>query len=225
MVLWTVLRRLNQRIVSTKGTSEQDSEGFSFGAGEFKPRLVIRLMTCPLAALQVDYKADEWLMKNMDPLNDNVATLLHQSSDKFVAELWKDGKRSRSEHTSCSQFSLAGWVGCVLCLVPPHPAPLRSSTALSLFSTKTVTRKLGCTNGPSHMSHFWVAASRVYLNWYSLLVPPVRFHAESCLELLVGVAVVGSWTWIAGVVLAVSPALCEHQHSQLMCTGNLHLLK
>ncbi len=30
-------------------------------------------------------------MKNMDPLNDNVATLLNQSSDKFVSELWKDG--------------------------------------------------------------------------------------------------------------------------------------
>ncbi|XP_053310096.1 myosin-10 isoform X1 [Spea bombifrons] len=42
---------------------------------------------------RVDYKADEWLMKNMDPLNDNVATLLHQSSDKFVAELWKDVDR------------------------------------------------------------------------------------------------------------------------------------
>ncbi|XP_037545802.1 myosin-10 [Nematolebias whitei] len=42
---------------------------------------------------QVDYKADEWLMKNMDPLNDNVATLLHQSTDKFVAELWKDVDR------------------------------------------------------------------------------------------------------------------------------------
>uniref|UniRef100_A0A4W5RIF1 Myosin, heavy chain 10, non-muscle n=1 Tax=Hucho hucho TaxID=62062 RepID=A0A4W5RIF1_9TELE len=41
---------------------------------------------------KVDYKADEWLMKNMDPLNDNVATLLNQSTDKFVAELWKDGK-------------------------------------------------------------------------------------------------------------------------------------
>uniref|UniRef100_S4RZE7 Myosin motor domain-containing protein n=1 Tax=Petromyzon marinus TaxID=7757 RepID=S4RZE7_PETMA len=39
---------------------------------------------------KVDYKSDEWLMKNMDPLNDNVATLLHQSSDRFVAELWKD---------------------------------------------------------------------------------------------------------------------------------------
>ncbi|XP_059804706.1 myosin-10 isoform X3 [Hypanus sabinus] len=42
---------------------------------------------------KVDYKADEWLLKNMDPLNDNVATLLHQSSDKFVAELWKDVDR------------------------------------------------------------------------------------------------------------------------------------
>ncbi|OCT83014.1 myosin-9 [Xenopus laevis] len=42
---------------------------------------------------RVDYKADEWLMKNMDPLNDNIATLLNQSSDKFVCELWKDVDR------------------------------------------------------------------------------------------------------------------------------------
>ncbi|XP_069463113.1 myosin-10-like isoform X1 [Ambystoma mexicanum] len=42
---------------------------------------------------KVDYKADAWLMKNMDPLNDNVATLLHQSTDKFTAELWKDVDR------------------------------------------------------------------------------------------------------------------------------------
>uniref|UniRef100_A0A452IEJ1 Myosin heavy chain 14 n=1 Tax=Gopherus agassizii TaxID=38772 RepID=A0A452IEJ1_9SAUR len=35
---------------------------------------------------KVDYKADEWLMKNMDPLNDNVATLLHQSTERFTAE-------------------------------------------------------------------------------------------------------------------------------------------
>lgn len=41
--------------------------------------------------LQVDYKADDWLVKNMDPLNDNVASLLHQSSDHFVSELWKEG--------------------------------------------------------------------------------------------------------------------------------------
>ncbi|KAF7658076.1 hypothetical protein LDENG_00017600 [Lucifuga dentata] len=42
---------------------------------------------------KVDYKADEWLMKNMDPLNDNVATLLNQSTDKFISELWKDVDR------------------------------------------------------------------------------------------------------------------------------------
>uniref|UniRef100_A0A672TBU6 Myosin-9-like n=1 Tax=Sinocyclocheilus grahami TaxID=75366 RepID=A0A672TBU6_SINGR len=42
---------------------------------------------------KVDYKANEWLMKNMDPLNDNVATLLNQSLDKFVSELWKDVDR------------------------------------------------------------------------------------------------------------------------------------
>uniref|UniRef100_A0A673BTY3 Myosin, heavy chain 14, non-muscle n=1 Tax=Sphaeramia orbicularis TaxID=375764 RepID=A0A673BTY3_9TELE len=41
---------------------------------------------------KVDYKADDWLVKNMDPLNDNVASLLHQSSDHFVSELWKEGK-------------------------------------------------------------------------------------------------------------------------------------
>ncbi|XP_069783178.1 myosin-10-like isoform X2 [Narcine bancroftii] len=42
---------------------------------------------------KVDYKADEWLLKNKDPLNDNVATLLHQSTDRFVAELWRDVDR------------------------------------------------------------------------------------------------------------------------------------
>lgn len=41
---------------------------------------------------QVDYKANEWLMKNMDPLNDNVAALLHMSTDKLTAEIWKDGE-------------------------------------------------------------------------------------------------------------------------------------
>ncbi len=54
--------------------------------------VVLISLSCTSSLLQVDYKADEWLMKNMDPLNDNVATLLHQSTDKFVAELWKDGE-------------------------------------------------------------------------------------------------------------------------------------
>ncbi|XP_076583897.1 myosin-9-like isoform X2 [Chaetodon auriga] len=42
---------------------------------------------------KVDYKADEWLMKNMDPLNECVATLLNQSTDKFAADLWRDMDR------------------------------------------------------------------------------------------------------------------------------------
>ncbi|XP_048846308.1 myosin-11-like isoform X2 [Brienomyrus brachyistius] len=39
---------------------------------------------------KVDYNAASWLTKNMDPLNDNVAQLLANSSSKFVQDLWKD---------------------------------------------------------------------------------------------------------------------------------------
>lgn len=42
---------------------------------------------------KVDYDATAWLTKNMDPLNDNVTSLLNQSSDKYVADLWKDVDR------------------------------------------------------------------------------------------------------------------------------------
>uniref|UniRef100_A0A8U7P6X3 Myosin heavy chain 11 n=1 Tax=Corvus moneduloides TaxID=1196302 RepID=A0A8U7P6X3_CORMO len=42
---------------------------------------------------KVTYNATAWLTKNMDPLNDNVTALLNQSSDKFVADLWKDVDR------------------------------------------------------------------------------------------------------------------------------------
>ncbi|XP_077058290.1 myosin-9-like isoform X2 [Siphateles boraxobius] len=41
---------------------------------------------------KVEYNADEWLMKNMDRLNYDVATLLNQSTIKFVSELWKGGE-------------------------------------------------------------------------------------------------------------------------------------
>ncbi|XP_069857012.1 myosin-14 isoform X4 [Dipodomys merriami] len=51
---------------------------------------------------KVDYKANEWLMKNMDPLNDSVASLLHQSTDRLTAEIWKD------EHGGLQQFASLG---------------------------------------------------------------------------------------------------------------------
>ena len=39
---------------------------------------------------QVEYKADKWLLKNMDPLNENIVELLSTSGDGFVAGLFKD---------------------------------------------------------------------------------------------------------------------------------------
>ncbi|XP_015236696.1 PREDICTED: myosin-10-like isoform X5 [Cyprinodon variegatus] len=64
---------------------------------------------------KVDYKANDWLIKNMDPLNDNVASLLHQSSDHFVSELWKEVDRiigldqvSTGESSGTVPFGAAG---------------------------------------------------------------------------------------------------------------------
>uniref|UniRef100_A0A671KQJ3 Myosin-10-like n=1 Tax=Sinocyclocheilus anshuiensis TaxID=1608454 RepID=A0A671KQJ3_9TELE len=64
---------------------------------------------------KVDYKADEWLIKNMDPLNDNVASLLHHSSDPFISELWREVERivgldqvSSGESSGPVSFGAAG---------------------------------------------------------------------------------------------------------------------
>ncbi|OAF70315.1 Myosin heavy chain 11 [Intoshia linei] len=37
---------------------------------------------------KVDYSCKDWLTKNMDPLNENMATLLQESSDEFIKHLW-----------------------------------------------------------------------------------------------------------------------------------------
>merc|ERR1712079_184484 len=41
---------------------------------------------------QVNYSAAKWLMKNMDPLNENIVQYLQASQDPFVCHIWKDGK-------------------------------------------------------------------------------------------------------------------------------------
>lgn len=41
---------------------------------------------------KVDYSASQWLMKNMDPLNENVVSLLQSSQDPFVVHIWKDAE-------------------------------------------------------------------------------------------------------------------------------------
>lgn len=41
---------------------------------------------------RVEYSAEKWLMKNMDPLNENVVSLLQNSQDNFVVQIWKDAE-------------------------------------------------------------------------------------------------------------------------------------
>ncbi|XP_037927144.1 myosin heavy chain, non-muscle isoform X2 [Hermetia illucens] len=41
---------------------------------------------------KVDYLASQWLMKNMDPLNENIVSLLQASQDPFVVQIWKDAE-------------------------------------------------------------------------------------------------------------------------------------
>uniref|UniRef100_A0A0K0G4P8 Myosin heavy chain n=1 Tax=Strongyloides venezuelensis TaxID=75913 RepID=A0A0K0G4P8_STRVS len=41
---------------------------------------------------RVDYSSDQWLMKNMDPLNENVVNLMQVSNDNFIVSIWKDAE-------------------------------------------------------------------------------------------------------------------------------------
>lgn len=41
---------------------------------------------------KVDYSAEKWLMKNMDPLNENIVELLQQSQYPFIVQIWKDAE-------------------------------------------------------------------------------------------------------------------------------------
>merc|ERR1712106_1187285 len=41
---------------------------------------------------KVDYSATKWLMKNMDPLNENIVQQLKVSQDPFIANIWKDAE-------------------------------------------------------------------------------------------------------------------------------------
>lgn len=43
---------------------------------------------------RVDYSGHQWLMKNMDPLNENIVSLLQNSQDPYIVQIWKDGTGS-----------------------------------------------------------------------------------------------------------------------------------
>lgn len=77
----------------TQGGTNALSSTVNPGAGKSREPVNLQVHHPPISdSAQVDYKANEWLMKNMDPLNDNVAALLHQSTDRLTAEIWKDGE-------------------------------------------------------------------------------------------------------------------------------------
>lgn len=41
---------------------------------------------------RVDYSGHQWLMKNMDPLNENIVSLLQNSQDPYIVQIWKDAE-------------------------------------------------------------------------------------------------------------------------------------
>uniref|UniRef100_A0A8C4XTJ2 Myosin heavy chain 11 n=1 Tax=Falco tinnunculus TaxID=100819 RepID=A0A8C4XTJ2_FALTI len=95
---------------------------------------------------KVTYNATAWLTKNMDPLNDNVTSLLNQSSDKFVADLWKDGmnRNSKSERTvhisssihACFYISVDRIVGLdQMAKMTESSLPSASKTKKGMFRT------------------------------------------------------------------------------------------
>ena len=63
---------------------------------------------------QVNYSATKWLMKNMDPLNENIVQYLQASQDPFVCHIWKDGKchipHEDTIFTTTAHFS---WLKCL----------------------------------------------------------------------------------------------------------------
>lgn len=88
--------------------------------------------------IQVDYKANEWLMKNMDPLNDSVAALLHQSTDRLTAEIWKDGKDQLPQALSLELCASLLPTHSVNTFVPDLSCQLRGRTGASRPDSLTV---------------------------------------------------------------------------------------
>ena len=60
---------------------------------------------------KVDYSAKKWLMKNMDPLNENVVQQLKASQDPFIQGIWKDAEivGMAQQAMSDTQVRLSHW--------------------------------------------------------------------------------------------------------------------
>ncbi|CAB4066476.1 MYH [Lepeophtheirus salmonis] len=56
------------------------------------PKATDKSFVDKLVTRKVDYSAKQWLMKNMDPLNENIVQQLKASQDPFVINIWKDAE-------------------------------------------------------------------------------------------------------------------------------------
>lgn len=152
----------------------------------FKLKLVVCLIMCNMGTLQVDYKADEWLMKNMDPLNDNVATLLHQSSDKFVAELWKDGKRHALSAQIVSSFTLLDELFfCACSLLAVHLYVVNIYSIFSIvqclkYNKEALLHLWSLAHVPFLSSCFSCSLFELVFTYY--LLPCVKFHPQNLVQ-------------------------------------------
>lgn len=60
---------------------------------------------------KVDYSANQWLTKNMDPLNEDIVQFLQNSSDPFVNQIWKDAEIVGLGATSLNDSAQAPYGG------------------------------------------------------------------------------------------------------------------
>ena len=75
----------------TEKLTAQHSNHPKFEKPEFRSNSDFRVIHY---AGSVPYNAAQWLVKNMDPLNENVVGLLQNSNDPFMQGIWKDGEFS-----------------------------------------------------------------------------------------------------------------------------------
>lgn len=62
---------------------------------------------------RVPYQVSDWLVKNKDPLNDNVTSLLSKSNQPFIATLWSDifsGALASANRTRKGAFRTVGFI-------------------------------------------------------------------------------------------------------------------
>ncbi|EFO26078.1 myosin [Loa loa] len=92
-----VLSLLDEQCIFPKSTDKSYVEKLTANQSKHPKFIVPEFRTKSDFAIvhyagRVDYSADQWLMKNMDPLNDSVVFLLQNSGDQLVAEMWKNAE-------------------------------------------------------------------------------------------------------------------------------------